>query len=370
MLASAEPARQFANGFPTDPGFFPIGVWLQKPNTASNYRAIGINTFIAQWETPTAQQMAQFAEQGLFLILEPSPATRALPHAHIIRGWMHTDEPDNAQSNGRGGYGDCILPEEVVRRYQEMRSADPTRPVLVIFGQAVANPQWFGRGHKCSQITPRDYYSAASHGADIVSYDIYPVAEERQTHVMGRLELVGRGVANLKRWTTGQPVWNVIETTHIRNANRRPMPHEIRSQVWMSLIHGSTGISYFVHEWKPSFREDAVFRYPDNVQEIARINGQVKSLAPVLNSATLASRVKVDAPVEIATMVKLHAGSTYVFAVNMAKKPATARLSLAGLPDGDALVLGEDRIVRVHDGAIEDEFGEYGVHLYRIAPPK
>ena len=41
----------------------------------------------------------------------------------------------------------------------------------------------------------------------------------------------------------------------------------------MSIIHGSMGIMYFVHEWEPSFREDGSFRYPEIVQGVREING-------------------------------------------------------------------------------------------------
>ncbi len=376
-LAGAAPApqaeqslpgsRAFANGFPQDADFFPIGVWLQSPHNAAAFSAMGINTYVGLWRPPSEGQLAQLERHGIHLIVEQTTAARALPNAHVIRGWLHSDEPDNAQANSAGGYDDCILPEEVVRRYREIRSIDATRPVFLNFGQAVANPRWFGRGEKCSQIAPADYYRPASAGADIVSFDIYPAAEERQAYVKGRLELVGRGVANLKQWSgPGRPVWNAIEATHINNPTRRPLPPEVRSEVWMSLIHGSTGIFYFVHEWQPSFREDGIMRYPDVVQEVTRLNAQIKELAPVLNSPTPAIVVKVAAPVEIATMVKAHGGSTYLFAVNMQRESAKATLTLASPVGESALVLGEDRAVDVRGGAIEDTFAPYGVRLYKM----
>src|SRR5262249_35030704 len=156
---------------------------------------------VGMWNTPTRDDLAQLQQYGMFAIVEQTEQAQALPNADVIRAWLHSDEPDNAQSDGRGGYGDCIMPAEVVRRYRDMRIADPTRPVFLNFGQAVATPLWFGRGLKCSRITPQDYYSAAAPGANIVSFDIYPVAEERQPHVMGKLELVGQGTANLRRWS-------------------------------------------------------------------------------------------------------------------------------------------------------------------------
>ncbi len=360
-------AQEFANGFPKDANFFPIGVWLQHPRNAAAYSAVGINTYVGLWKAPSEEQLAQLEAHGLYVIAEPSKEARSLPNAHVIRAWLQADEPDNAQANGRGGYGDCILPEEVVRRYRVMQEFDRTRPVFLNFGQAVANPKWFGRGSKCSRIAPEAYYRPASRGADIVSFDIYPAAEERQGHVMGKLELVGQGVANLRQWSQpGQPVWAAIETTHINHPSRRPLPHEVKSEVWMALIHGASGIFYFAHEWQPSFREDGLFRYPDIVREIARVNAQIGGLAPVLNSASLPNRVTVDAGVAIATLVKHHGDATYVFAVNMENKPAKARLALSGIGGPYAVVLGEDRLIKLEGGAIGDEFDAYGVRLYKI----
>ncbi len=234
--APPEPST-FPNGFPTDAEFFPVGVWLQHPRNAAAFSTMGINTYVGLWREPSQEDLAQLEQYGQNLVIEQSPGLLSLPGAHIIRAWLHSDEPDNAQSDGHGGYGDCILPQQVVERYRKMHAVDTTRPVFLNFGQAVANPKWFGRGAKCSLITPEAYYRPASHGADIVSFDIYPAAEERQKHVMGKLDLVGRGVANLKQWAQpGQPVWAAIETTHINHPSRRPLPEEVKSEVWMALI--------------------------------------------------------------------------------------------------------------------------------------
>jgi hypothetical protein len=60
-----------------------------------------------------------------------------------IIGWMHGDEPDNAQSLGEGkDYGPPIPPEKIIEDYQKIRNADATRPVFLNLGQGVA---WDGR---------------------------------------------------------------------------------------------------------------------------------------------------------------------------------------------------------------------------------
>ena len=233
------------------------------------------------------------------------------------------------------------------------------------FGQGVANPRWIGRGTKCTAIAPETYYRAASRGADIVAFDIYPVAEARQRHVMGKLDLVGRGVRNLKRWApAGVPVWADIETTHIKNPNRRPSPDEIRNEVWMAIINGASGINYFVHEWQPSFREDGVFRHPDVVAELKRLNKQTQDLAPVLNGPTIENGVVVEATGEIAHMVKESPGATYIFAVNMEQTPARAKVMTTLEAAGPVVAVGEDRTLNLANGAFEDSFEGYqALHL-------
>jgi len=359
--------RSFSNGLPTDPGFFPIAVWLQQPYNAGKFAAIGINTFGGLWRPPEPTGLAQLRSHGIYLILEQTAEALALKDNTTIRGWLQTDEPDNAQSDGQGGYGDCISPEEIVRRYDEMRSHDSTRPVYLGFGQAVANPKWIGRGTKCAAIAPEVYYKAASRGADIVAFDIYPIAETDQAHVMGRLDLVGRGVRNLKSWAPpGVPVWADIETTHIKNPYRRPTPEEIRSEVWMAIINGATGINYFVHEWEPSFNEDGVFQYPDVVAGLKKLNGQIRDLAPVLNSPTIEGAVKINSPGELAYMVKQDAATTYLFAVNMGEEPVSAKMAMAADSAPKAVVVGEDRAIDVEGGAFEDSFQRYQVHIYEL----
>ena len=44
-----------------------------------------------------------------------------------IAGWLLRDEPDNAQSRGRGkGYGPPVPPAQIVEDYRRIRAADPT----------------------------------------------------------------------------------------------------------------------------------------------------------------------------------------------------------------------------------------------------
>ena len=53
IVGAASANENYLNGFPNDPSFFPIGVWLQSPTRAPQYRAIGVNTFVGLFDGPT-----------------------------------------------------------------------------------------------------------------------------------------------------------------------------------------------------------------------------------------------------------------------------------------------------------------------------
>ena len=284
-----------------------------------------------------------------------------------IIGWMHGDEPDNAQSLGKGkGYGPPIPPEKIVDGYNKIRQADPTRPVLLNLGQGVAWDGWHGRGVRTNH--PEDYPEYLK-GCDIASFDIYPAAHSRP-QVAGNLWYVAKGVERLVKWTEGKkPVWNCIECTRINNPKRKATPHEVRCEVWMSIIHGSTGLIYFVHEWQPKFNESALLSDHEMLSEVTKINCRIAELAPVLNSPTIPDGVKVssDNEIPVASMVKKHAGATYVFAVAMRSDKATASFTLQGLNGSRSVeVIGENRSINSQEGVFKDSFGPWDVHLYRI----
>jgi hypothetical protein len=350
------------NGFPADAEFFPIGVWLQSPARAASYKAIGINTFVGLYGGPTEAQLADLARHDMLAVAEQNDVALNSINGHVIKAWMQRDEPDNAQPLLFGLHGTCIPASEVARRTREMKSRDPTRPVMINFGQGVANEFWRGRGF-CNG--DQGYYDVAMQGADIVSYDIYPIGS-KTPQVKGKLEYVARGVSNLtKRASPGQSIWMALETTAL-DPPRRPIAKEVRAEVWMALVHGATGIFYFVHEFEPNFREDAIFRYPDIIEEVTRTNRLIASLAPILKSPNVSGTVAISSQGPIATMVKAYRGTTYIFAVAMQNSPSTARITIGDVYHTSARVINEARDLTITNGAFEDHFEGYGVHLYQI----
>ncbi len=246
-VQAASPYDRWTHGPSADPNFFPVAVWLQSPNNAERFQAAGINLYVGLWRGPTASQLEALRLAGMPVICDQNAVGLAEADRSTIVGWMHGDEPDNAQSLGEGrGYGPPIPPANIVEDYEKLRAADPTRPVLLNLGQGVAWDNWIGRGVRRNR--PEDYPEYVR-GADIVSFDIYP-AVHTHPEVAGKLEFVARGVERLRGWAgPDRIVWNCIECTRISNTEVKPTPDQVRAEVWMSLIHGSQGLIYFVHQF-------------------------------------------------------------------------------------------------------------------------
>jgi hypothetical protein len=360
-----EPPRN--NGPLDDPASFPLAVWLQSPDRAQAYHDIGINTYVALWQGPTAEKLDTLDHAGMRLICEPSASALAFKKRPTIVAWMHGDEPDNAQpSPDQKGYGPPITPQAIRAEYERIRKADPSRPVMLNLGQGVAWDGWYGRGTRTNH--PEDYREYAR-GGDILSFDIYPASHDHE-EIAGKLWYVPFGVDRLREWSgAGKPVWTCIETTRISNLKREPSVDEVRSEVWMALIHGARGLIYFCHQFQPEFIEAGLLARPEMARAVRQINRQVLELAPALHSpdvsgATVASS---DPKVPIDFVYKRQGPTAYVFAVAMRPGATTAQFTVPDPAHTSVEVLGEGRTIPVTRGAWSDRFDTpYQVHLYRL----
>ena len=354
-----------------DPNFFPLAVWLQNPSNAARYQEAGINTFVGLWRGPTDEQLAKLKEQGLYVICSQNETALKHKDDRTIIAWMHGDEPDNAQRvRGQKGYGPPVLPEKIVADYRKIKAADPSRPVLLNLGQGVAWDQYIGRGVRRNH--PEDYPEYVK-GCDIASFDIYPACHENEA-IAGKLWYVGDGVRRLKEWAgDDRRVWNCIECTHISNPKAKATPEQVKAEVWMSLVRGSQGIIYFVHQFQPTFIEAGLLADAEMTTAVTAMNKQIKELAPVLNSPTISGVVSVtssnsDVPIE--TLVKRSDDELYVFAVAMRPGECVATFQLTNRSQaGRVEVLFENRTLEESNGQFKDAFKPWDVHLYRVHLP-
>jgi hypothetical protein len=369
---------RWPHGPSTDPKVFPIAVWLQDPNNATAYRNIGINSFVGLWQGPTETQLSSLVANSMPVICAQNALGLGSLNNGIITSWMHADEPDNAQN----GTQDPIPTANIVSEFRAMVAKDSSRPVYLNLGQGVACDKWYGRGARTNH--PEDYAQYAL-GADILSFDVYPMNVYPRTDfehpwftdfniVAQNIWYVAIGVDRLRGWTDYQkPVWAWIECTNINGDSRYALTSvHVKAEVWMALIHGARGIGYFSHHWNP-FSETGLLEVPEMRDGISAVNAQITLLAPVLNTQGVANGVTTvssDASIPVDTMVKRADGNTYVFAVAMRPGLTNATFALRGFTGNRTVeVVGESRQISSNHGVFLDTFTSYAVHIYRIANP-
>jgi hypothetical protein len=354
-----------------DENFFPLAVWLQSPRNAERFKAAGINTYVGLWRGPNEEQFNQIKAAGLKVICHQNQFALAHKDDPSIVAWMQDDEPDNAQSLGEGkGYGPPVLPEKVVARYNEIRAADSTRPVLLNLGQGVAWDNYIGRGVRRNH--PEDYAEYVK-GGDIVSFDIYPATHDHPD-IKGKLEFVAKGVERLKKWAgPDREVWNCVEAK-IGEKGEHISPRQLRAEVWMSLIHGSRGIIYFVHQFKPVFREASIFEDAPLLQAMSDVNKQITELAPILNSPDLPLKVTCKSEGSAtAAIARKRGDSIYIFAVEMEGRQSWATFTFEN-DRGNYRVepLDSGRRVQAVNGVFKEDnaLNAREVRIYKLSPAK
>lgn len=366
-----EPAADWSRQLRTDPDYFPLAVWMQSPQKAERFADMGINLYINLWEGPTDEQLAQLADAGMPVFCEMEFDARKNIDNPIIVGWLHIDEPDNAQDISAAGqpkqYGPPVRPEKVVAHYRELKRIDPTRPVMLNLGQGVAWDVWTGRGERTNH--PEDY-AAYLQGCDMASFDIYPVVASH-ADIAGNLWYVPYGTARLKEWSHGKRmVWCAIEASRIGNLSVKPTPEQIRSEVWMAIIHGARGIVYFVHQFQPTFHASPILDDPDMFEGVRALNEEIHALAPVINAPQPPQPPRVSSSVEevpIATMLRRDGDTAYLFAAAIRDGRTTGTFTVPQVDEGATVeVIGENRSLTIAGGGFSDDFAGYQVHLYRI----
>jgi hypothetical protein len=357
--------RSWPNGpDPTgDVHYFPLEVWLQYPPEAAQYESLGIDVYNGLWRGPTKAQLVALSAAGMPAFASQNEVGLTDSHRSILKAWDQVDEPDDAQSKPSGGYGPCISPAKIVRRYDTMRARDSTRPVFLNFSQAVANPKWPGRGSCTGDYADYPKYIG---GADIISYDLYPVNNSLP------LWWVAKGIDRLRAWAHyKKPVYEWFETTRINRTDPRPSPENLKSEVWLSLIHGALGVGYFTYVFTPKFNEAELLDKRAMAKMVDSIDRQIVALAPELNTPSVANGVTVEssnARLPVDTMLKRSGGKSYLFAAGARDAgSATATFTLRGLTKTVvADVLGEHRTIVIRRGRFRDAFTGYEIHLYRI----
>lgn len=372
---------RFSNSLPTDPSFFPIGVWLESVLDRGNVAmdsATGLNTYV---ELTANSDVQLVKDSGMYAI----PAFRH----DAAAGFALSDEvdmwagPGNARWTGRyPGEGGPCFPMGSPCGYtiqKERRAAAPPGALLyanygkgVTFWESDEEARGFLRG--VQDVVSADNYwftdpniCGRGEGGAILGYTRDLTREE--CRLAANYGWTVTRLRELQEPANRIPVWAFVENGHpsgdVPNTATITGP-ELRAAVWSSLIHGARGIIYFNHNFGGECVTQHVIRDcgKDIVPALTAVNKQIKELAPVLNSPFLDGAVTTSGPVDIAS--KLKDGKVFILSGASTHTGGTATFHLA-CGGSTAVVIDENRTIPITGGSFTDTYADgNAVHLYRI----
>lgn len=347
--------------------FIPLMSWAQDVSRFPLLKSLGFNTFAGNFDNkPPAREFCDIAQKaGGYAIPNFDAAAKGHP---ALLGYDQPDEPDLDFEKGTPR----ATPEATVAAYKEMTEKDPTRPVWIgCTAYFMVGPQW------AASRTPEDkkaFYSAMTQAGDVVAFDVYPIYGRNEDK---QLTWVAEGVSQLRQYGGSRPVQAAIETskgsqwiTYERQKGVKPM--HTRAEVWMAIIRGARGITYFTHAWRPAFTEFAPT--PEMQAELKRLNGQIARLTPAICAAPTNRQISMTMADGLPChfMSNEQGGALYVFAQNtdMSYRAGSGTLTVEGLKAGTTVeVVDENRTIVAAEGQFTDSFGPMAEHIYRAVLP-
>ena len=376
--------------------YFPIGVYTQEPELAGQYKELGINCYYYLWEGPYESQIVELRKHGMRLISEFNDYAREnLINDTIVIAWTQLDEPDLA-SNHKGkldklgqvktkelmkkvwssmydemeldtrdyeGWGFGYGPKYCQDHYDDIVKYDTTRPVIMGLSMGVVANSLKARGDRSGH---REDYLEYVKASDVLAFDIYPIAYSMPED----LYKVADGMDSLRRWdaTNSKPRIVAIECTYGYPDNPVANASQIRSEIWLSIIRGAKGISYFTHNFTEAgslHSDHGLLENPEMMEVVKKQNAEITPLTKVI-FADEDSSVSV-AGENIDFVAKKVDGYLYIFSGTNRSNEAKAVFTVKGLDNATVEVINEQRSIELVDGKFADNFNKgFDVNLYKI----
>ncbi|HUS26096.1 MAG TPA: hypothetical protein VMY99_01990 [Nevskiaceae bacterium] len=358
-----------------DPKYFPIGVWMQDPSrifngkpNGTNYQNIGINLDVGIWEDDFSNLrydgLTQTGWKGII------PGERAgTSYGKNAASWWIEDEADMNMWNDPAKFNTQVIKKSA----DAAKAKDPTRPTYANYGKTMAPGGCIAyyNQSKCDVDLP-----AYCDAVDLVSVDFYGYTDPWIENSKAGAWWYGAVLDSLRErcnHNPKKPVWGFVEAmSPDYHSTRAITPDEMEAAIWNMVVHGANGLIYFAHDFGGTGAEDGMLHDAAISARAAKVNAQIKSLAPILNSY---SQSGVSATgtngIPVSTMYKVYNGSKYVFAAADGNDSHTNSGTTTGtitvpVSSGTATVVNENRTVTISGGKIVDTFKPYQMHVYQF----
>lgn len=244
-----------------------------------------------------------------------------------LLGWYICDEPT----------GQNIQPQDLAASYDLIKKLDPYHPISIVF----MNPKAAVR-----------YRSVM----DIVMADPYPIPNRAPTEAGEVIEALAQ------TFKYDIPVWLVPQAFGgSEHWGREPAPSEIRLMTWLGVLHGASGIQYFIRHGLSSFPKSSL-----TWDAASAAIKEIKNLGPTLLQADASDLLKApDQDIQAKWFRKN--GELFLLVLNTNKKPKNFMLRLDGLAfPNEGQVLFEDRNIELSNNRLQDIIEGYGRRIYQF----
>ena len=169
-----------------------------------------------------------------------------------------------------------------------------------------------------------------------------------------------------------RPLWIAIQAyQHPKKDARFPTPAEYRCMAYLSIINGVKGLFFYTGSGQKDYlgKPAGLLNKPEegHWDYVQKLVSEVRDFSPVIMGKIPPSKptlVPADAPVEFA--LREAGGKRYLIAANKSDQPQTVRFTETSLAGKQPHVMFENHSAKIEGGALPDDFGPYGVHIYRI----
>ncbi len=244
-----------------------------------------------------------------------------------LLSWYISDEP-----TGRN-----VEKEWLEKIYRTVKQLDPYHPVTIVF----MNEEKAGK-----------YRDAM----DIVMTDPYPVPNHPVTEVEASVSYLK------KEFFLEKPVWIVPQAFGGNEWwQREPTAKELRAMTWLSIMHGATGVQYFIRHGLNSFPKSTTAW-----NEAGEIALEIKHLTPWLTSGKSPQKLHVTDSTVLAKSYE-SGNRRIIIAQNRNREPKRMHIELREeLMAEQVEVLFENRTIQPENGTIHDFIDGFGTRIYQL----
>lgn len=353
------------------PEFFPIAVFLGKPEHASRLHALGINTYMGAEHDGT--DLTYVTSRGISVIAQQEEFTPAEVGGNPgVVGWFVSDECDMGYSGCTGSESEALAKQ--VEYVNRVRGFADGRFTQANFGNGILRTFWapttMDEHVQLMDAASADKYTYTSPH----NWELVPTSPDwPQGAQVASAASYGWQVDQMKRFQDRdhlRPIWTFVETAmpFLDEPGARTItPAQLEGAVWSAIIHEARGVAFFQHN-----NNDVCGTYslldcgPDLQAKVTAMTAQIRELAPVLNTQSYVF----DFANGTDTMLKATPSHVYVFAgIGLGETPGRKTFTVPpGVAGTSVTVVGEGREIAVVNGTFTDDFAaEYTHHVYRIA---